>query len=545
MNLGREQALRRLLALVLVIQCDTFTPPFPFPAKKSAQRHHPFKAFISSHRYPHESVALVDRSELNEADLIRNLTDEAIRERGTALGLAALDKLGELSARRMAFDFDYHNQSNQNGRLVSYIPQIIPHDATRAIFKIAQKMIENGWISTNPDSVDSLPSFHLNLISDGNPIVQSLENSSNTDFDGALAGLTKIIEPYVREKLLPRVQELMNSTTISISDVFLRRYGDDVVKGVSRHGISSHYDVYSHVTCVIALDDVAREGTDGLYTTATGVASNHAALRRFFPLSCGDGVVHTWDVLHGVDVRPGIDRTSLIVWFTSSDDHTSEKTECFVPWLADRADLDTNDIAQFVLASAIESSAGDEVLAIDTSNKKPSYAMFHSVALPSSRNAYELYIKSASQGNAFALTRLGGLCEQDRLSQPMLEMATEVLDKFQGQHEMRHLVISPFVPPNMNLAKQFWLEGALRGNPLAQQALADELMFEGTQYDDPELRLLATVCFGLAAQQGNEPANDSLSKIVSLHASGDLGQSSEDMESQILEIVSTARSHLR
>jgi len=538
MNLGWEQALRRLLALVLVIQCDTFTPTLPFPVKNPGL----FKAFISSHRCPHESVALVDRSELNEAALIRNLTDVAIRKRGTALGLAALDKLGELSSRRMAFDFDYNEQSNQNGRLVSYIPRIIPHDTTKEIFQRVQKMTENGWISTNPDSVDSLPSFHLNLISDGKLIVQSGENLSNNDFDGALAGLAEIIEPYVREKLLPRVQELMNSTAISISDVFLRRYGDDVVKGVSRHGISAHYDVYSHATCVVALDDVAREGTDGLYTTVTRVASNHAALRRFFPLSCGDGVVHTWDVLHGVDVRPGLDRTSLIVWFTSSDDHTTEKMECVSPWLADRADLETNDIAQFVLASAIESSAGDEVLANDAANQKLSHAMFHSTALPSSRNAYELYIKSAFQGNAFALTRLGGLCEQDRLSLPMLEMATKVLDKFQEQHEMHHLVISPKVPPNMNLAKQFWLEGALRGNPLAQQALADELMFEGTLYDDSELCLLATVCFGLAAQQGSESANESLSKIVSLQASGD---SSEDMESQILKIVSTARSHLR
>jgi hypothetical protein len=58
----------------------------------------------------------------------------------------------------------------------------------------------------------------------------------------------------------------------------------------------------------------------------------------------------------------------------------------------------------------------------------------------------------------------------------------------------------------MNLAKQFWFEGAVRGNPLAQMALADEIMFEASETGDADARALATVLFGLAAQQGIEQA---------------------------------------
>ena len=47
------------------------------------------------------------------------------------------------------------------------------------------------------------------------------------------------------------------------------------------------------------------------------MVSSHAVLKQFFPLQTGDGVIHSFDVLHGVDMDPSIDlsRTSLIIWF--------------------------------------------------------------------------------------------------------------------------------------------------------------------------------------------------------------------------------------
>jgi TPR repeat protein len=68
----------------------------------------------------------------------------------------------------------------------------------------------------------------------------------------------------------------------------------------------------------------------------------------------------------------------------------------------------------------------------------------------------------------------------------------------------------------MDVAKRFWFEGAVRGNPLAQTALWGGAKFSlrrarvARQMHD---LLLAAVLFGLAAQQGNEQAMDSLKRL--------------------------------
>ena len=89
-------------------------------------------------------------------------------------------------------------------------------------------------------------------------------------------------------------------------------------------------------TSVIALDTTASSGSSGLYTIKTDPtrASNHAALRQFFPLDVGDGVLHSFDILHGVDVdrRLGRERTSLIIWFV--DYFGGGKSNSVQPWLS-------------------------------------------------------------------------------------------------------------------------------------------------------------------------------------------------------------------
>ena len=51
-----------------------------------------------------------------------------------------------------------------------------------------------------------------------------------------------------------------------------------------------------------------------------GFHTSSSVLKKFFQLNEGegDGVVRTFDILHGVDVDPKLilPRTSLIVWFT-------------------------------------------------------------------------------------------------------------------------------------------------------------------------------------------------------------------------------------
>jgi len=246
---------------------------------------------------------------------VREYTEEAIQYRRQPKGLAALAKLGEHCSLRTPYDFD-SNRGQKNDTVLALQKGLIPATVTEEFLSQVRLMEQNGWLSTNPDSVDGLPSLHLNLVSGGKPIFDGNDESLD-DFQRGIEKLLSIVEPHIYNKLLPNVQKLTKDPSVRVSDVFLRRYGDDIgEEGTSRNGISAHYDVFSKVTSVIAMDDTAADGTNGLYTTElsdNGSTSNHASLRRFFPLERGDGVVHTWDVLHGVDVVPNSDRTSLIV----------------------------------------------------------------------------------------------------------------------------------------------------------------------------------------------------------------------------------------
>lgn len=128
------------------------------------------------------------------------------------------------------------------------------------------------------------------------------------------------------------------------------------------------------------------------YENRNTFASSHAALKEFFPLETGDGVVHTYDVLHGVDVDPSLNssRTSLIIWFVDKFDNEEGERK----WLLRPSDND--HVKQFILALASECNAD--------SNQNKSRS--------SSKNEiHELYIKSAQQGNVFALNSLAEMCD--------------------------------------------------------------------------------------------------------------------------------------
>ena len=329
----------------------------------------------------------------------------------------------------------------------------------------------------------------------------------NDDLLAITDRLLELIMPHIENELLPKVNQLLNSTSISISEVFIRRYGQDICGDVTRNGISAHYDVFSRITSVIALDDCASQGANGLYTTylappsslksTVGPTSNHASLRRFFPLESGDAVVHTWDVLHGVDVEPGLSRSSLIVWF--SDTGNEDPTNSSPPWLRDRPDLETNHVVQFVLGSALSSIEGKD----DTESKEVT------------TEEQKLYLKSAVQGNSFALTRMGSLFEEDAITNPdIFSQAKKSLEQIQKESELPDAVRTIPASTNIGLAVRYWFEGALQGNPLAQRALADELMFQAAQTGDEDGRIMAAVLFTLAAQQGCAGSLDSLSRVV-------------------------------
>jgi hypothetical protein len=526
----------------------------------------PAKAFVHTFGY-RQSISSVVFSSITtlslEADTVAvhdpvrhvcKYTREAIRYRGQPRGLTALEKLGELCFIRASYDFDKDLERKDQSVLA---PQqhLLPSSVTEAFNTQVHVMEQNGWLSTNPDSVDGLPSLHLNLVSTGKSVARQ---DPLDDFHRGLQKLLAIVEPYIYGELLPRVQEAMRDPSIAVSEVFLRRYGQDIgQERTSRNGISAHYDVFSKVTTVIALDDTAADGTNGLYTTAVsnvqgdhGSTSNHASLRRYFPLKRGDGVVHTWDILHGVDIVPGLNRTSLIVWLTPLHVINSSETSP-PPWLVNHPNLETDDIAQFVLASAKEVTDPD----VTESPTSPSLdsAMHHDARKSPENNTFnlhphDLYLKSAAAGNAFALTRLASLSEEKALSQEHAKQGIAILEKLGPLVDTLLLDDDDDIISNDgsisldSLANRFWLHGAVRGNALAQTALADNMMEKAVRTGNQDLRLLAAVLFGLAAQQGNESAAESLARVVDFQIAHSSIQSQEDFES--LPVVRTANAAL-
>jgi len=519
----------------------------------------------------------------NDLETVKSLTTSAIFRCGSEEGLTALRVLNELCDRRLPFDFDsFYSRQTENGiadnncgtaadaasntndipdqgeRIISLLPKLLPEKTTNDFLESVRMMEDQGWMSTNPDSVDGLPSLHLNLVSQGQPMyISSMDGDEEEDeddeevsFRSQIRKLYDLVRPFVYETLLPEADRLLrrdpihNSTRrLQISDVFLRRYGEDVCGSVTRKGISIHYDVYSRITAVVALDEVASRGDNGLFTLQvdeqTGETSNHKALRQFFPLTTGDCVLHTWDVLHGVDVQAGLDRTSLIVWFDEDENETEDEIESPItdnnkdnestmvsPWLSlehqwspsgDRTTLeDGNDVRQFVLASALASASSTESESEETT-------------------ITSLYLTSASRGNTFALTRMGSICEEGVLSSSGGELQTEafrVLDELRPFEELPEILKEMLVSHHersddddddddedgteqTELACRFWLEASLTGNPLAQKSLADEVMFEASQSGNPHQRLLAATLFALASQQDiEEGPSDSLARVI-------------------------------
>lgn len=525
----------------------------------------------------------------NNIKSIRFYTEMAVNNRGTSLGLKALEKLAKLSKIRLPYKFDQSlsvaaatekggkqsvvdveiKKGKEEGKeeggdrcdgsdtIIASFRRLLPPSTMIQFLEQLDIMENNGWLSMNPDSVDGLPSLHLNLVSNGKPTT----TTTVTEYQKGVDKLLCIVKPYLYDMLLPSVKCMLNSKFsdndtsesmigLRISDVFLRRYGQNVCGKVTRNGISTHYDVFSKATAVIALDDVASDGQNGLFTTHIsneGCTSNHAGLRRFFPLRKGDGVFHTWDVLHGVDVEPGLDRTSLIVWFTEEkigvNDCGDEKggggeeeregcIQSVSPWLANHHNLQTDDIAQFVLASALSSIDQSSLSVVDKTNGTKQDSLEH-----------RLYLSSATKGNTFALTRMGSLVEEGDLSDCIIDEAMLVLERLRPFSTIPGPLQSKSGPVGMSM--RFWFEGAVRGNPLAQSTLADELMYQASQSGCKDTRLLAAVFFALSAQQGNESAESSLTRVINydFQSRGGVDMQNEE-DFMTLSVVKTAKAAL-
>lgn len=468
------------------------------------------------------NIAVCDES-TSTVEIVHRLSKQAIDHCGSDNKcLRALTTLGKLCCQRQPLTVECigTTSSRGDGSVMSIQRNLLPHHVTAAFLDHVAEMEHQGWLSTNPDSVDGLPSLHLNLVSQGKPKCgedPAATHDPSDDFHLGTQQLLKLVETPIYQDLLPKVQRLVNDPNLVVSEVFLRRYNQDI----GRSGISAHFDVYSKVTAVIAMDDVSADGRNGLYTVLQN--NYHSSLRRFVPLSKGDCVVHSWDVLHGVDVEPGLDRTSLIVWFSTRQalEGEEESFSC-APWLLNHADVTTNDLVQFVLASASENAMSDESTVPPFVLPAVGDSSSSSSSLLQATHFHDWYLESASRGNVLAMNRLGALCKEQELTESQQNRAMSILN---SAHNVHDLPCSSSIHWDNSLSRRFWYEGSIRGHPLSQISLADDLMAEASTSGDvfsvQSMCIMAACLFGLAAQQGNEAAADALKRVVEFHVLND------------------------
>lgn len=522
---------------------------------------------------------------------MEHLNQYAWYHRGLKEGHVALELLQLLGKRRrVPYSFsnkvmgrkdpkhDGQKVGSRGKELISLFKEVLSCKVVESLMGYVTLIQKRNWLSMNPDSVDGLPSLHLNLISGGRPLFERNKDSSGHGDSGSGSGsgsgssdgvgsvekeessitfeqcileMVDMLHAPLYETLLPAVRQLTNSHTLEISDVFVRNYGrlechenddedgddgnghEDVAppsqqRQKTRYGLSPHYDITAYATCVMALDSTAATGQNGLYTIRRsemgGAVSNHAALKEFFPFDKGDGVVHTFDVLHGVDVDPNLNqkRTSLIVWFTDSSEHQKGQqmtrtttTTSPQPWLCHP----TNHVEEFVLALATEcANHGHEEEGIDGQD-----------AIPID-DPIALYLSSSSQGNIFAMTQLGQLCDNGRIVDPLhLETIHKFLKEMNPSNPFLHHGQGEMT--SNTLAAALWYHAGVQGgNRVAQVSLADELMLRfmsqknpqqcqqqeqqqqqtSSQPEQEDLILMASTLFTMALFQGYDSSNSLL-----------------------------------
>mmetsp|Transcript_47515 Transcript_47515/g.91887 ORF Transcript_47515/g.91887 Transcript_47515/m.91887 type:complete len:490 (-) Transcript_47515:191-1660(-) len=236
---------------------------------------------------------------------------------------------------------------------VTRISPFVTRDVAEQLLDFSQKLLyEEG-----PDTVDQRPTFEAPLLRDGillSPLrrMQSLSEA-----------IENIGLPYVRERF--------NCSMCVACTAIIRRY----LQGERREH-PWHYDSDAYVTMVIPLT-AAADYSGGLYAQPTFDRND----REFIELEAGDAVLHSFDVMHGVEVLSG-ERVSLIIWFKSNADACEKRLS---PWYAEGAERG-NPTAQYNLGRVVTNGLGG------TPQDRPA--------------GVEWYAKAAKQGHVMAMYNL-------------------------------------------------------------------------------------------------------------------------------------------
>ena len=124
--------------------------------------------------------------------------------------------------------------------------------------------------------------------------------------------LAELVRAVVDGRLLPYMRSVLDCSNLQVAQVLLRRYGKDGCRSFQVHA--------DHVAFGTAVADLTPLQGSGLFVCSQGRSSGLEDEAFFVPFEAGDVAVHGWEVWHGIRLKPGHDRVSLIVWARPAQD---------------------------------------------------------------------------------------------------------------------------------------------------------------------------------------------------------------------------------
>ena len=128
--------------------------------------------------------------------------------------------------------------------------------------------------------------------------------------------LSRQVRVVVEERLLVFMRMALACNSLEVAQVILRYYPKD--------GCRSHEVHTDHTAFGTAVADLTPESDSGLFVCSQSHGEHGgdgAGAGTFFvPFDPGDVAVHGWEVWHGIQLKQGHDRVSLIVWVRPSSD---------------------------------------------------------------------------------------------------------------------------------------------------------------------------------------------------------------------------------
>ena len=134
-----------------------------------------------------------------------------------------------------------------------------------------------------------------------------------------------VLDEPLEQRILPYVRERYGAPHVAVADVLLRAYRHED----GRQALAPHFDASSYCTVIVPLNPGEYGG--GLFVQSGADAASRLLVDSSFER--GDALVHSFDVMHGVEVTSG-SRYSLVLWL--ADCAASVRTAS-APWLAGAA----------------------------------------------------------------------------------------------------------------------------------------------------------------------------------------------------------------